>query len=146
MAQDSTAHLVRVIDQPELAPGDPGDAVVAGQPLVQEGVVGRVEFEQAPVLAQKVPEEELRLADEVVAQLSREVRVEVRLGDVVLGVLKPEPLRGEPGGERLGAGIGEHPTDLVLEHPGVGEPCAGGELEELSVGRCRPEEEGEAVR
>ena len=54
--------------------------------------------------------------DALVAELAGEVRVEERLGVVLLGVLETEPLGGESGRERLGARIRQQATHLTLEH------------------------------
>ena len=70
MAQQARAAIVGVRHAAEMASVDVGDAVVPGQPLVQEGVVGGQQFHDAAVRLQLVGEEQLRLLDSASRRLS----------------------------------------------------------------------------
>ena len=141
-----SAPGVRIAHPPELGARDARDPVVTREALVQEGVVRREQFEQAPVLSNQVIEEELRLPDQVLAKLAREVRIEVGLGLVVLRVLEPQPLRGEARRERLRAGVRQHPAHLRLEDRRIREPSLRGQCQQFVIRARRPEEEREARR
>ena len=76
-----------------------------------------------------------------------EVRVEVRIRLDLVDVLQPQPLRGEPRPERLGARIGEHAPGLPLEHDRRRTACpAPAIVDQFLVRRRAPEEERQARR
>ena len=146
MPQHAAPAVVRIAHAPELRSRDPRNPVVPGEALVQERVVRREEFEQASVLTHQVLEQQLRLADHVLAQLSREVRIQVRFRLVVLRVLQPQPLRGESRRERLRAWVREHARNLRFQDGGLREAALGGEVEQFVVRDRGPEEEREPRR
>ena len=128
-------------DLAELLAGDPGQAVVLGQPLIDEGVIGGEEVDDRPVLLEDVPEELLRLRAHVAAQLLAEVGEFVVVGIDDGQHPQLQPLAGEILRQRLGLGIAEHAPDLGVQIPA--EFAGVGEREELRVGHGTPEEVGE---
>ena len=119
------------------------DAVVPGQPLVDERVVGPVEVEQAAVFLHEVREEQLGLAPHRPREVLVVVRVEVRVGPNLVHVLQAKPLRREARAQRLGPGVGEHAQGLPLQLFG-GQAVRLGQGPELFVGRRAPQEERQA--
>ena len=76
-----------------------------------------------------------------------ELRIEQRVGDDLVEVLQPQPLRGEARGERLGARIGEHAPHLLLEHGRRAQACPRpASLDQLLVRARAPEEERQPRR
>ena len=131
---------------PEVAAGHPGHAVVPGQPLVQERVVGGDQVEGAAVLAQDALEEQLRLAAEGPAQGLVEVGEDDEVGRDRGQVAQVQPLGREVGDQRRRPPVGEHAPHLGLEHRGVAQLAAGRGLDQLVVGQAAPEEERQPRR
>ena len=104
-----TAHAA------ELRAGDAGNAVVPGELLVQERVVGIPELDRIAVVAQLTEEEQLGFRGHRVAQ--RDVVVgevpSVRIG--LAELIESQPREEEARDEGLGAIVGEHALDLPLE-------------------------------
>ena len=97
MAQEAPPFVVHLADAPEVIARDIGDAVVTRQPLVHEGVVGRVEIEDGAVFADQCVEERLRLLQHRALQRLVEVRIDPHVGLDLLQILEPQPLSGEAG-------------------------------------------------
>ena len=74
---ENAAAMVRHRDATEPVAGHIGNAVMPRHPLVGEGVVGRQQFQQAPILADQALEEELGF----LAQRERERVIGVRIQD-----------------------------------------------------------------
>ena len=146
MPQQAAALVVGVGDLLEAGAGDSGDAVVPGQALVGEGVVGGQHLQDGTVLLHEVVEEEFGLAVHRVGQRLVEVGVCQRVGVDLLQILQAQPLCGEAGGKGFGARVRQEAAGLPLEFGGVGEGAGPGQLQELVVGRRAPEEEGQPGR
>ena len=116
MAEDAAAILVGERDAAELLADDVRDPVDLGDALVDERVVGREQVEDVAILADDAVEEQLGFTLVGFGELVVERRKQQRVGVNLLDVLQPQPLRREPRRHRLGARIGEHPADLLLEH------------------------------
>ena len=142
MSQHPAALVVGVGHPPELPARDPGNAVVPGQPLVDERVVGPVEVEEAAVLLHEVREEQLGLAPHRAGEVLVVVREEVGVRADLVHVLQAEPLRREARAQRFGPGVGEHAQSLPLELLGV-KAARLGQRPQLLVGRRAPQEEGQ---
>ena len=116
LAQQPAARLAGQRHAAELRAVDARQAVVLGQPLVHEGVVGGHQVEHVAIFAHDAAEEELGLAAEGVAQIVVEVGELVGVGRDVLQVADVQPLPGEVLHQRDGLGVGEHAAHLRLEH------------------------------
>ena len=81
-----------------------------------------------------------------VGEVVVEIRVVVRIGMDLVDVLEPQPLRGEPGAERLGPRVRQHPARLLLERPGRRQLALAGERQQLRIGWRAPEEERKTRR
>ena len=74
---------------------DARDAVVAGQPLVDEGVIRVQQIDHAAIRRKLAVDEELGLAAHRVAQVLVELVEDVGVGRVLADVAQLEPLAGE---------------------------------------------------
>ena len=141
MSQQPRAPVVGVRHAPEMVAVDVRHAVVAGEPLVDERVVGAQHVEHAAVAAELVLEEQLRLAAERGAQVVVEVGKQRRVGGRRAQVAQIQPLAPEILDERLRARIVEHPRHLPVDLVRVVQPPLRGQRNQLLVGRAAPEEE-----
>ena len=130
-------------DATELRAVNPRDAVVLGEPLVDEGVVGGNQFEQAAVFADQARDEELGLGEERPAERLVE-REDDRIRLHGFDVSQLQPLTRKVRHEGVGARIVEHPADLALEHRWIRQPSSLRHLEQLGVGNGAPQEERQA--
>ena len=81
-----------------------GNAVVARDAFVHEGVVGGQQIEQAAILAHQAVEEQLGLLASAPATASDpQYGIQDRIRHHLLEVLQPQPLRREARGQRIGA-------------------------------------------
>ena len=131
---------------PEVAPLHVGNAVVPREPVVDEGVVGVEQVEDAAVLPHDALEEQLRLAAERLPQPVVEVGEEHLRRPRRLQVAELQPLPDEVVGQGAGAVVGEHPAHLPPQLPGVGHAARRRRVQQLVVGHAAPEEEREARR
>jgi len=83
-------------DEARPAPVDAPDAVEPGEPLVGVGVVGGQELRDRPVLAELVLDEQLGLEAIRFDQAVVEVRILVRIGELLRQEPEVQPLRREP--------------------------------------------------
>ena len=91
---------IRDVHPPEGGAVDPRNAVVPGQPLVHEGVVGGVQLHQAPVLLHQVVEEEFGLPAPLASRSCWSKSGNQKASGVhPVQVLEAEPLGGEAGGQ-----------------------------------------------
>ena len=149
MAEDAAAALrhVRVERHaPEVAAVDVRDAVVPGEPLVDERVVGSEQIEDAAVVANEALDEELGLPQERLAQVLVELRKHQRVRHDAAQIAQVEPLAREVADELRRARIRQHPPRLRFEHRRVGEPALIGQVEQRVVRPARPEEVRQAGR
>ena len=124
-----------------MAAVDVRDAVVAGEPLVDERVVGRQQIDDAAILAQLAFEEQLGLALKRLAEVVVEIGKLVGVGGHGAQVAQVQPLSGEARDERPRSRIGKHPADLPFEHRGIAQLSARRGREQLVVGDAAPQEE-----
>ena len=111
----------RELHAPEVAALDVRDPVVLRQPLVDEGVVGIEQIQDAAVLAQDAVEEQLRLLDEGLAQVVVEIRIVRDDRLVSLEAAQIEPLPREVLRERERLRVLDHAMDLRGQHLGIAE-------------------------
>ena len=121
MAEETLTVSVAVSHSAELIAEYAGDPIVARQALVQIGIVGSKQVEDASILPNETGKEDLRLAAHRIGELLIEIREPVRIGMDLVEILKPEPLSREPRPERLRPRIPEHATYLFGQHTPVGE-------------------------
>ena len=144
MPEEAAAlRQVGQLDAPEPAAVDAGDAVVPGEPLVDEGVVGVEEVEHAAVVAQGAGEKQGRLVPECLDEVVVEVGIRHRVALDVLEVAQVQPLHGEVVDERPGPQVGEHAPDLLVEDRRIAQPARLRRVEQGVVGDAAPEEKGE---
>ena len=111
--------------------------------VVEEREVGVEQVEDAPILANDRGEEQLGLARHRLAESSK-LGNSRSSGCIIHDELKMENRKlSRPAalGKRLGAGVGEHPMHLRLEHSRTLELTAAGQIEQLVVGNAAPKEE-----
>ena len=146
MPEDTAARAVRGQGHAaEMAALDAGNPVVRGQTLVQPGMVGGQEIEDAAVPAQDTVEEQLGLADQPLPQRLVE-RQRIGIAGTHRGVgeiAQLQPLAREVTGQRRRPGVGDHPPDLPLELGRIGEPPRVRRRQQRVVGQAAPQEERE---
>ena len=113
---------------------------MSGERLVDVGVVGVEQIEEAAVLLAELVEEGGHLVAHRLLERAVEGREELGRRAGVVQLLQLQPLRGEVVGQRAGLLVGKHPLDLRREHGRVGELSQVGQPEELLVGHGGPEE------
>ena len=147
MPQQPAAPAVGVeVHPPEPGAVDAGNAVVLGEALVQERVVGPQQVEHAAVLVDHAPDEPLRLLPHRLPQVVVEIGEEAAVRAQRREVAQPQPLPREVAGEVERARVGEHPARLPLELGGVAQLAAYRRVEQLVVGQAAPEEERQPRR
>ena len=124
----------------ELRTGHVGHPVVLRQHVVHEGVVGGEQVEQAAVFTHDAVEEQLHFTPHRLRQVAREVGEDRGLRVHVRQTREPQPLRGEMRGEALGARVGQHAPDLLLEHGWRAQLPVARQLDERVVGARAPQE------
>ena len=145
MSEESAAIGVGERHAAEVRAVHAWNAVVFRQPLVDEGVVGRQQIEEAAIVAEDARDEERRLGEEGAAQRFVE-REQHRIRLHRLDVSQVQPLTREVRHQRVGARVVEHSPHLMLQHRGIAQPRALGEIEELRVGNGAPQEERQPRR
>ena len=110
------------------------DAVVRGQPLIDERVVRAQKIHHAAVLVEDAVDEQLHLAAERHSERAIEGRISVRVGLQRIHIANLEPLEREVGRQRLGALVGQHAADLLLQHLGIAQLALFGHGEQVSSG------------
>src|SRR5687767_11459497 len=95
-------------DTPEVTAADAGNAVVAGQPFVEERVVGAQEVERGAVLADDALHEQLGLALEGLPQRVVEIRKYFVDRTRTRKVAQVEPLSGKVRDEVVEPRIRDH--------------------------------------
>ena len=125
--------------------GHAGDAIVFGQPAIQERELRVDQVGETEVLTDQLGEEQRGFASDRVAEQFVVFGVElfVRRGGVDL--VEPQPLAKEVVDEPGRFLVVEHPVDLTGEHLGIREPGLAGQLEKLGIGHALPEEVRETV-
>jgi hypothetical protein len=122
------------------------NAVVLGQPLVEERVIRAQKVEHAAILAQDAVDEELCLAAKRLPEVFVEIREQAHVGSHRVEIPQMQPLRREVVHQRARAAVGEHATDLPLQDCRLAQPSGAGQIEQLIVGNAAPQEKGEARR
>ncbi len=143
MAEQPATAIVGDRHAPEAIAVNPGDPVVPREPLVDEGVVGRQQVDDAAVLLHDAGEEQLGLAPQRLPQVVVEIGERRRIRPGAGEVPQIEPLPREVLDHRLGARVGQHPLHLSLERGGIPELAALRRREQHIVRDAAPQEEGE---
>ena len=146
LAEQPAARGVRQLHAAEVAAVDVRDVVVPCQPLVDEGVVGGQQVEDAPVLAHHALEEELGLAvhraPQPLAEIGEAVLVRHQRGNVA----QVEPLPREVLDQARRALVGEQAPDLRLQDVGLAQLAGHRHVPQLVVRDTAPQEEREPGR
>src|SRR5665213_2879311 len=109
------------------------DAVVLGEPFVEERVVGAQQVERAPVLADDALEEELGFRTERLPQRVVEVRKVLLHGNRRVEVAQEQPLSSERLDERREARVRNHSMDLPVEYRRIVQLVALGQRQKILV-------------
>ena len=131
-------------DAPEIAPLHVGDAVVLGQPSVQERVIGGQQLEHAAVLTQDAVQKELRFPMEAASQRFVEIGKQELVRFLRFDVAEVQPLRGEVRHHRFRTRIRQHAGDVPLEHHTVLQLSARRRAQQLVVRNAAPEKKRQA--
>ena len=118
LAQQALAHVLigPQFDPTELRAVDAGDAVVPGEPLVDEGVIRRQQILHAAVFLDDAGEEQFDFAPERLAQRAVEIGEQVHHRLAGGDAADIQPLAGEVPHQRLRTRIGDHAIDLLLQY------------------------------
>ena len=141
------AAAVRALGQrhlPKLLPAHAGDAVVLGEPLIQQGEVRLDEVAHAEVALQQLLEKRFRLARHGHFQQLVELRIEFLVGRGEINLPQLEPLAEEVRGEGAGLRAGEHSLDLRAQDLRFAQRALIREAQQLEVGHRAPEKIGKA--
>ena len=144
--QAAAVILVGELHAAEMTAVHVADAVVPGQPLVEEAVMGREQLGDAVIPAHLIVEELLGLGDERGTQVVVPVREGVGVGLRQLDVPQEQPLRREVRDEGPGPLVGDHPAHLLIEDRRLLQLALLGQLQQLVVGHAAPEEERQPRR
>ncbi|HEY7389962.1 MAG TPA: hypothetical protein VH640_15705 [Bryobacteraceae bacterium] len=109
-----------------------------GEAFVQEGVIGSEQIDYAAVFADDAFGEQVRFSEKGLAEVVIEIGEDLLIGRGGLQIPQIEPLAEEVLDERVGAAIGEHAPDLLLQHGWFVELAGGGKVEELVIGDAAP--------
>ena len=129
MTQQTAACLVIHLDPAEVAAIYPGNAVVAGEPFVQERVVSRQQVEHVPVASDLRLEKEGRFGGHCRLGVFVELHEPLGVRDVALDVADGEPLLHEVGHPAGGTWVGQQAVGLLGQHGRVAQPTRFSPLE-----------------
>ena len=110
-------------DAAELVAEDVRDAVVLGEPLVDERVIGGQQIRDRPILANQAVDEELGLAHHRLRQRRVPVRIEMMIGANLLDVLQAQPLRRKSRRQRFRSRIGRAAASAASRRPPACAAC-----------------------
>ncbi len=118
LSQQAAAHveLRAKLHAAEIAAVDVGDAVVLGQPLIQEGVVGGQQVGHGAIFVHDAVDEQLGLLAHGLAQVVVEIRELRGHRGLRRQSAQAQPLSGEVDHQLIGARVGQHALDLLLQH------------------------------
>ena len=116
LAEHAAAIRVGDRDAAEVVAEDVGNAVVLGEPLVHEGVIGGEQIGDRPIFTNQAVDEQLGLTHHGLRQRGVPIPIEVMIGTDLLDVLQAQPLRREARRQRLRSRVGDHALQLLLEH------------------------------
>ena len=133
-------------DLPKLAPLHVGQAVVAGEPFVDERVVGFEKFEHAAIVADDVGEKLLRFPAKRLSELVVEAGKTLRVGLHFVEPAQLEPLAGKVLHERPDLRVAEHPLRLRGQLVGRVHLAAGRRPKQGFIRNTAPQEEREPRR
>ena len=111
---------------------------MAGQPLIEKGVVRIQQVQHGTVFAEEIGEEELGLAQEGLPQVFIEVGEDVGVGPCAGEIAEKEPLSGEVVDESVGSGVCHHTADLCLQDCRVVQFALVGEDQQFVVRDAAP--------
>ena len=122
------------------------NAVVRGQTLIDEGIIGAEKIHHAAVFVEDAVDEHLHLGAERRSERGVEGRINVGVGLERVHVANFQPLEREVGGQCLRARVGQHAADLMLQRFGIVQFALLGRGEQFLVGNAAPQEERQARR
>src|SRR5262249_31283028 len=119
------------------------DAVMRGEPFVDEGVISRDQVEHAVIFANDRIEEHLDLSAERLPQALIKVREDHGIGLEFVRLSHLQPLKGKVRDERLRARVREHASHLLFERDRIAQLATDRDVEEFVVRNLAPEKERE---
>jgi hypothetical protein len=144
LAQYSFARVIAQSDAPEMRAINVRYSVVPRQTFVDVGVIRCQQVQHAMIVAHLTVKKQLQFSRERLPQVFVEIRECVRIGRLQRNVANPQPLAGEIVDHRFGAPIRQHAADLLLQHGGLFQLAASGEIQQLVVGNAAPQKERQA--
>ena len=146
MSQQATALHTTKRDPAEPVAVDTGNAVVGGESLVDERVIGAEQLDDTAIAPHDAFDEQLRLSCEGRSEILVERRERDRVRCHVRDVAQQEPLPNEVVDQRRRPSVGQHPTHLLLENRRVAELAPDREVEQLAVRDTAPQKKGQSRR
>ena len=142
-AEQSAPHVQAGIQvhAPELAAVDIRNAVVPGEPLVDERIVRGQQIEHIAILADDAVEEQFDFTAHGAAQRIVEVGIDHRQRTHAVHPAQVQPLPGEIDRQRFGARIREHAPDLPFEDRRIFQLALARQRDQGVVGHSAPEKE-----
>jgi len=145
LAEQTAAVGINELHPPELRAVDAREAVVPGEPLVDEGVVRAQKLQSAAVFAQNISEEQLGLLAKSLADVVVEIGEHQQVGnDLCLQIAQLQPLAREIFDQGAGAFIRKHARHLPGEHARRAQPPRGCQIQQFLIGDAAPQEERQA--
>ena len=127
-------------DTPEAAAIHVRDAVMPGEPFVDERVIRPQQVEDAPILAQDAFEEQFRFLPKGLPKIVVEIRKQTHIRRDRREIAQVQPLRGEVAHQGLGTSVRQHPPHLSFEHRRLAQFSSNGHVEQLIVRNTAPQE------
>ncbi len=127
----------------ELRPVNIRNAIVPGEPLIQESIVRGQQIHDIAILAHNAFKEQFRLAPETLPQLVIPVGIEHSIGRSRLQIPQVQQLIGEVFHESLRPGIGKHAPHLRLKRGWIVKFPLAGKVDQFVVRNAAPQEEGQ---
>ena len=138
MTEEAFARLIGDRYAPKVAAIHVRDAIVPGQPLVDERVIRPQEVEDTVILAQLTLEKQPRLSLKRLAEIVVELWERLHIRRHCQHIALVQPLRREVVDECRGATVGQHASHLLFQDRRVVQAPARGDIEQLVVRDARP--------
>ncbi len=116
---------------------------MSGQPLVDESVIRRQQFQHAAIPAQNAIQKQIRFAAKCAAQRLVEIGEEDLVRLLGFNIPEVKPLFGKISHQRRGTRIRQHAAHLLFQHAGGTQLPLTGQIEQRIVRDAAPEKERE---
>ena len=146
MSQQPTTQPTVERDAAKVITVDIWNAVVTGQPLIQECVVGRQQFHHIAIVTQLTLDEKFGLAQERLAQVVVELGKRIGVRRHRAQVAQIQPLSGKVFDQGRRPRIGQHPPHLATQHIRFTQRSPLGQCQQFVVRNTAPQEERQSRR